>query len=87
MEHESNQTDFYEIKIRGQLQAKWAAWLNGNVKFQYTQQDSNETTIHLSLPDQAALRGVLNKIWDLNLTIISVNLVDGENNDGGKYER
>lgn len=87
MENESNLLDVYEIKIRGQLKSKWAGWLNGEVKFQNTDEDPDETTIHLPLPDQAALRGVLNKMWDLNLILISVNLVEGENNDGGKYER
>ncbi len=86
MINESNQPDLYEIKIRGQLQDKWAGWLNGDVKFQKTRGDSLNTTIHLTVADQAALRGVLNRIWDLNLFLVSVNLIKGEEKNGGNHE-
>lgn len=86
MANELNQPDVYEIKIRGQLQAKWAGWLNGEVKFQWTKSDSPNTTILLPVTDQAALRGVLNRIWDLNLSILSVNMIEGENTRGGNHE-
>jgi hypothetical protein len=87
MGNELNQQAIYEIRIHGHLKEKWAEWFNGKmIKFQNAAEDSVETIIHLSVPDQAALRGVLNKIWDLNLSLISVNLYKGETNSGGTNE-
>ena len=78
-EKELNKPIAYQVKIRGHLNVKWAEWLCGkNVKINNAGENSAETTIYLIVPDQAALRGVLNKIWDLNLTLISVSLSNGE---------
>ncbi len=81
-----NRPVVYEIIIRGQLKNKWTGWLAGDVAFQHTEGDSPDTTIHIAVPDQAALRGVLNRIWDLNLSLISVNLLKERTDDGGKHE-
>ena len=43
------------------------------------QSESNDaliTTLTGAVADQSVLRGILNKIWDLNLTLISVNRID-----------
>ena len=77
----------YQIKVRGRLKGKWSNWLNGRVvEFRNDGEGSNATTIRVSVPDQAALRGVLNKIWDLNLTLLSVNLYKDEVKIGGANE-
>ena len=61
----------YEIKVRGQLDENWSGWLSGmTISF-----DNDVTTLTGPVPDQAALRGLLSKIWDLNLTLISVTPV------------
>ena len=63
----------YKIIIAGHLKEKWAEWLNGMVIGIENKEDgSHHTTITVAVPDQAALRGILNKLWDLNLTLISV---------------
>jgi hypothetical protein len=85
MEKVLNRPVVYEIIIHGQLKNKWAGWLDGDMAFQHTQGDSPNTTIHVAVPDQAALRGVLNRIWDLNLSLISVNLVKEITNGGGNH--
>jgi len=70
----------YVIKIDGKLHGKWAKWLNGmTIKFQ---ENSHTTDISTTVPDQAALRGLLNKLWDLNLTIISVTIQENESKNG-----
>ena len=81
-----NRPVVYEIIIRGQLKNKWTGWLAGDMAFQHTEGDSPDTSINIAVPDQAALRGVLNRIWDLNLSLISVNLVKERTDDGGKHE-
>lgn len=59
---------FYEIRVAGVLDARWAAW------FDDMQVDSDDTHTIISglLPDQPALHGVLAKIRDLGLCLISV---------------
>lgn len=74
-EKEINQM-IYHIKIKGYLKENWAKWLNGMVISIKNQNREKITTITVSIPDQAALRGIMNKLWDLNLTLISVSLQD-----------
>ena len=62
----------YHIKIEGQLREKWIDWLNGMVMEIKGDECFRCTTIKLTVSDQAALRGILNKLWDLNLTLISI---------------
>lgn len=53
----------YQIKIRGWLKGNWADWFNGwMVKIHHPVEGSRDTTIYLSVPDQAALRCIVNKI-------------------------
>jgi len=66
----------YKIRIEGYLKDTWAEWLDGMVmSIQNFNDHTNSTTITVHVPDQAALRGVLNKLWDLNLTLISLSQI------------
>jgi hypothetical protein len=63
----------YEIRILGRLDEQWSSWFNGlTISSQKKGSDIPITTLTVRVPDQAQLRGILNKIWDLNLTLISV---------------
>ena len=61
--------EYYEIKIRGHLDPRWSEWF---ADLQLTHLEENETLLSGLLPDQAALHGLLERIRDLNLTLISV---------------
>ena len=61
--------EYYEIKIRGHLDPCWSEWFAG---LKLMNLEGSETLISGLLPDQAALHGLLERIRDLNLTLISV---------------
>jgi hypothetical protein len=60
----------YEICVKGHLDARWGAWFDG---LTLTHGSDGTTTIHGPVADQAALHGLLQKIRDLGLPLISVN--------------
>lgn len=68
----SNQAEIYTIVVDGTLDAGWTAWLCGWAISPEADCDRPRTTVQGSVPDQAALRGILNRLWDLNLSIVSV---------------
>jgi hypothetical protein len=62
----------YEIRVAGVLDSRWASWLDG---LQISGQ-GDETVIRGLLADQAALHGLLIKVRDLGLCLISVRRLD-----------
>lgn len=66
----------YEIHVRGQLDESWSDWLEGlEVKLL----DNDEMILYGHITDQAALMGILNKLYGLNLTLLSVNKTNIQN--------
>ena len=64
----------YQIKMRGELDSSWSAWFsNMTITF-----DNGATTLTGAVADQSALRGILIKLWDLNLTLIFVRRIEAE---------
>ncbi len=63
----------YQIKIKGELDQSWSEWL-GNVQIQYEVDEvgARITILIVNLTDSPALFGVLDRIRDLNLSLISV---------------
>ena len=66
----NNKQSNYHIKIRGTLDAHWQDWFDG---LTITLTDDGDTILSGVIVDQAALHGVLKKISNLGLTLISVN--------------
>ncbi len=65
----------YQINLEGWLDAAWSDWFSG-MTITYKQGSPPTTTLTGTVLDQADLRGILAKIWDLNLTVISVNRIE-----------
>ena len=76
MEHQENEFErsCYQVKISGHLDESWATWLDcATIIREITEGNQMPVTI-LTFPvaDQPALRGLLNKLFDLNLKLLSV---------------
>ena len=61
---------YYEIEVEGHLDPRWSDWFAG---LKLTHPEGGTTLLSGSLPDQAALYGLIERIRDLNLTLISVS--------------
>jgi len=72
-QYTSPQGEFFEIQVRGQLDESWSDWLEGlEVKLL----DDGEMILSGYIGDQAALMGTLNKLYGLNLILLSVSKID-----------
>lgn len=75
--HESTaeypEPDRYEIRIKGHLDERWADWFDG---LTIAQAANGETVLTGTVVDQAALHGLLRKIRDLGLPLLSVTRID-----------
>jgi hypothetical protein len=62
----------YEIRVEGILDQSWTAWFEGLE----IDSDDSQTVISGPVVDQAALRGLLDRVCDLGLVVISVRRLD-----------
>jgi hypothetical protein len=79
------QPGWYEIRLKGHLDARWAAWFDGMT---LTREGDGTTRLRGPIADQAALHGLLQRVRDLGLPLLAVAQVEaaGENrtdNDSG----
>ncbi len=65
----------YEIKVEGLVDGLWAEWFDGMT---ITYLNNTETILAGELQDQSALHGILERIRDLGLKLISVRRIDGD---------
>jgi hypothetical protein len=65
----------YRIRFKEQLDQRWSAWLSG---LEVIHEANGETVLTGDVVDQAALHGLLSKVRDLHLTLISVNPLEAD---------
>ena len=65
----------YEIRLKGHLETRWVEWFEG---LSLSHEDDGTTLIRGPVIDQAALHGLLRKVRDLGLPLISVMRVEPE---------
>jgi hypothetical protein len=70
-----NERAFYQIRVQGRFDESWSEWLGGLV---ITPQLNGETLLSGPIPDQAALHGTLDKLYAMNLPLISVLRMDSD---------
>jgi hypothetical protein len=63
----------YEIRLQGHLHSRWVAWFDGMT---LTKSSDGTTVIHGLVADQAALHGLLQKVRDMGLPLVSVTQID-----------
>jgi hypothetical protein len=68
----------YEIQVQGELDRSWEIYFKGLAITLTHSSKSSITTLIGPVADQPALRGLLCKLWDLNLTLIAVRRVEVE---------
>jgi len=73
--------DSYEIRLRGHLDERWVSWFEGFTIAHDFQNGVPVTKLSGSMADQAALHGVLIKLRDIGIPILSINLVEPENGE------
>jgi hypothetical protein len=66
----------FEIHVKGHLDESWSDWLEG---LDVTLLENGEMILTGHIGDQAALMGILNKLYGLNLAILSVNEIKNNN--------
>jgi hypothetical protein len=64
-----NQAEKYEIRVEGHLDTRRAAWFDG---LTLTHETDGTTVLHGPVVDQAALHGLLQKVRDLGVPLVSV---------------
>ena len=69
----------YEIRVEGHLGTRWTAWFDG---MSVTTEDDGTTVLRGSVVDQAALHGLLQKLRDVGIPLISLTPVEAPTTEG-----
>ena len=78
---EPNQPVFYQIRLKGHLDDQWADWLGG---LTITLEENGNTVLTGPVVDQAALFGLLKKVRDLGIPLVSIHCVEPGKEDEPK---
>ncbi len=71
--HDPRHPVVYQIRLKGHLSRQWADWFGGLI---ITLEDNGDTLLTGPVVDQAALHGLLRRVRDLGLPLISVIRID-----------
>lgn len=79
-----NEPQVYEIRLKGYLEGRWADWFEGlTIKLE----EDGDTLLTGPVIDQAALHGLLKKVRDLGMPLVSVNLVQFDETYASRSEK
>ena len=71
---ETESTVVYQIRVKGLLDQRWSDWF---APLKIVNESNSETVLTGAVRDQAELHGLINKMFSLNLTLLSVNRLQG----------
>ena len=77
----TSNSQIYEIRLKGHLDVRWARWFDN---LAITQDGNGNTLLKGIVVDQAALHGLLKKVRDAGLQLLSINAVEPDNEEGNK---
>ena len=73
----SRDREVYQIKVRGRLHEKWSSWFHDmTIAVEKARDGSSVTTLTGAVADQARLRGIVSRLWDLNMEVVSVSQIE-----------
>lgn len=75
---DANQPTVYQVRLKGHLGQQWLDWFEG---LTITLEEDGNTLLSGPMVDQAALHGLLKKVRDLGMPLLSVNPVDPSRQD------
>jgi len=81
---DNSRPGFYEIRVKGHLDDQWAGWFGG---LTITPVEGGDTLLTGPVVDQAALHGLLRKVRDLGMPLLSVNRVEPGQAEASEDER
>jgi hypothetical protein len=76
---DSDQASIYQIRLQGHLGRQWTDWFEG---LTIAREENGDTLLTGPVVDQAALYGVLRKVRDLGMPLVSVNRFENDPTDG-----
>jgi hypothetical protein len=76
----------YQIQVRGRLDEKWSDWFNG-MTVEVDNESSPPVTTLTGVVDQSVLHGILSRIRDLNLPLISVTRIEPPKDESHSQQR
>ena len=69
----TSNAQYYEIRLKGHLEARWVKWFDG---LAITLEENGNTLLSGPVADQAALHGILKKVRDVGIPLVSVRAVE-----------
>ena len=77
----------YQVRVQGKLDQRWSDWFDTmTMALERADDDMLVTVLTGTVADQAGLRGILSKLWDANLTLLSVTRVETHDLDLNKIK-
>jgi hypothetical protein len=73
--NDRGQAGSYEIRVKGHLAGRWAAWFDG---LSFKHENDGTTVIQGAVADQAALHGLLQKVRDVGVPLVSVTRIEAD---------